>query len=155
MDDPVDLPLPKSFEIASFVGGVAGLAGRNDFPALSIDAFTKTLSQTDENLYTYLYSGQITWMVGGDNAKVIEQVAKGYGAALEMYIRDHTYHPYAAAFNAAALPFSFVDFTFLRAEFFGAANVELDQKGSRKLWVDGGRIDMAWNISENGPGQHG
>ena len=35
----VALPLPKSFAVASLVGGVAGIDGRKDMPAFAIDAY--------------------------------------------------------------------------------------------------------------------
>jgi len=155
LDSTLKLPVPKTFDVASFVGGVVGLSGKSDFPALSIDAYNKVSSTTDENLYTFRYDGQITGMVGGENAKVVEQQAKAYGAAVEMFIRDHAYSPYGAAYDASVLPFQIIEFAFLRSEFFGAANVEVEARGQRKLWVDGFRIEVAWLTSEEGAGQHG
>jgi hypothetical protein len=151
------IPSPKMFDVASFVGGVVGLKGKTDFPALSIDAYNKVISPTDENLFTYRYDGHITWMVSGDNAKVVEQQAKGYGAAIELMIREHFYQPYPDDFDPSVLPFTFVEFDFLRSEFFGAANVDAGPPKGRatRLWVDGGRIEVAWVTSEGGARQHG
>ena len=154
IDGKVRLQMPKHFDVASFVGGVVGLSGRNDFPACSIDAYSKQLAGDDQSLWLYRYDGHITWMVGGDNADVVEQQAKGYGAALERFITTHANFPYAANYNASALPFMFNTFAFLRTEFMGASKVEVEQRGTRQLWVDGGRIELFWEISENGPGQH-
>ena len=154
LDTNTKLTLPKSFDVASFVGGVVGITGKGDFPAMAIDAHSKAASPTTEDLYTQRYDGQITWMVGGDNPKVVEQQAKGYGAALEMFITDHRYKPFVDSFDESALPFSFVEFGFIRSEFFGAASVEVEQRGQKRLWVDGGRLEIAWITSERGQGQH-
>lgn len=153
----IHLPPPKSFDVASFVGGVVGLKGKTDFPALSIDAYNKVISPSTEDLYGYRYDGHVTGMVGGTNPKVVEQQAKGYGSAIEMMIREHAYQPYGSGFDASVLPFMFIEFAFLRSEFFGAASTDVgDEKGrNTKLWVDGFRIEVAWAISEPGPGQHG
>ena len=158
-DSPVHLSKPKSFEIASFVGGVVGLTGRNDFPALAIDAFDKTLSGTDDmGLFTYRYDGQITGMIAGSNAREVEQSAKAYAAAIEMFFRDHRYQPFADDFDASALPFSFVEMLWLRNEFYGATNLDVadeEEKGrNQRFWTDGFRTEIAWTTSEAGSGQH-
>jgi hypothetical protein len=155
-DMAIRLPLPKSFEVASFVGGVAGVKDRNDFPALSIDAYSKTASSTNEDFYIYRYDGQITGMVASDNPETVEQLAKGYETALEMFIRDHVYEPVSASFNKASIPFKLLEFGYVRSEFFGAATVEPEQeKGrNRRMWIDGFRIELAWLVSEDGAGQH-
>jgi hypothetical protein len=158
MDSDIVLPKPKMFEVASFVGGVVGLKGKTDFPALSIDAYNKIQSPSNKGLYEFRYDGHVTGMVAGTNPKVVEQQAKGYGAAIEMFIKEHTYQPYDDSFDASGLPFAFLEFGFIRSEFFGAANTEVgDQKGRpTQLWVDGFRIEIAWITSEAGPGQpHG
>lgn len=157
LEQGLKIPSPKMFDTASYVGGVVGLTGKTDFPALSLNCATKIISPTNENLYTYRYDGQITWMVQGDNPRQVEQQAKGYGAALEAIIRAHSVYPHADNYDVSALPFTFVEFAYLRTEFFGAAATELAvPKGkTTRIWVDGGRIEIAWSASEPGTGQHG
>lgn len=155
VESNVTLPVPKVFDVASYVGGVAGLSMKGDFPVLSIDSYNKALAPDKDDFWSYRYDGHITGMVGGSNPRVVEMQAKGYGGALESIIKAHAIQPYSNSFDPSGLPFMFTEFAFLRAEFFGAAAVDVEERGkTAKLWIDGFRIEVAWKVSENGPGQH-
>lgn len=144
--DKVSLVLPKSFEVSSIVGGMAGVS-RATLPAYAVDTYTKTLATDVEDLNTYLYGGHFMGLVGGENQRGVEKVVKRHGAAVEMFIREHKLMPHDDIY-----PFLIVEFIFNRIEFFGAASLE---KEGRDFWIDGFRIDCSWRVSEIASGQHG
>lgn len=141
----VPLILPKSYEVSSLVGGLAGVS-RQTLPAYSVDAYTKALATDTDDLNTYVYGGHFLGLVGGENQNGIEKLVKRHGAAVEMFVREHRYFPHDEA------PFMIVEFVFNRVEFFGAAAVEKDGK---QFWIDGFRIDVGWRVSEQASDQHG
>lgn len=155
-DKKVKLILPKRFDVASYVGGVVGLTmtDNRSFPSVAIDALTRTESPTPENLYTYRYDGQINFMVNGSNPELVELQAKGYLAAFDMFAADHMYFPLDNGFDQSTLPFRITDFGITRSAHFGAANVTAEEGASTKVWIDGGSCEIAWLVSEAGPGQH-
>lgn len=158
-DEVVSLPVPNRFDVASYLGGVAGVdpRQRKEFPVLSIMADQRILAPTNENFYTYRYDGKVTGMVVANDAHMAELMATGYLMAIEMFIADHQYLPAPNDLDKSTLPFTFFEFGFLRAELFGAAAIEPEpSKGkSTRIWIDGFSADIAWTISESGVGQHG
>jgi hypothetical protein len=155
-DKKVKLLLPKRFDVASYVGGVVGLTmtDSKSFPAVAIDALTRTESPTPENLYTYRYDGQINFMVNGSNPESVELQAKGYLAAFDMFANDHEFWPLDNAYDQSDLPFKFTGFGVTRSAHFGAANVPAEEGKATRVWIDGGTLEISWLVSEAGPGQH-
>lgn len=157
-DSPVKIPVPKRFDIATYVGGVVGITvtKRDDFPALALDALTRISAATNENVNAYRYDGQVTGMVTSDNPEVAERQAKGYLTAVDTFCAAHRLFPVPDPAVFPTLDFTILEFVCLRSEHFGAARVEAEIKGStREVWVDGFRHELAWIVSEPGSGQHG
>lgn len=152
-DRPLKLDVPQRFDISSVVGGTVGVS-RNTLPAFAITAFERVFSNSDEDVWTYAYPGQIAGMIAGNDADVVESMARRYAGALEMFINDHRERPVAAGFDQSTLPFRFKGFGYSRTEFFGAANMD-EGEGRVNTWIDGFRIDLVWELIEAGPGQHG
>lgn len=151
-DRPIKLDLPQRFDIATLVGGSVGVS-RKTLPAFAITAFERAFSNSDEDVWSYLYSGQISGMVAStDSAETVESIARRYAGALEMFINDHRERPVLADWDPTDYPFRFKGLGYSRTEFFGAAVVE---EGSVNLWIDGFRVDILWELIEAGPGQHG
>lgn len=151
-DEQIQLDLPKRFDISTIVGGVVGVS-RETTPAIAISANERSFSNDEDDVWSYIYSGQISGMVSSlDSANVVESLVRRYAGALETFINEHKREPVAVGYNWALSPFIIKGIGYSRTEFFGAANVE---EGELNVWVDGFRIDLAWSVIEPGPGQHG
>lgn len=146
-EKPVKLVMPRSFTAASFVGGTIGLH-RDTLPALAVNFDTKDQSPTDENLWSYMYSGALVGMVGANNGDDVERLAKRWEAMLERFVREHQVPP-----TPTDSPFLIVQLGFSRSQFFGAAQIPT-KEGEQPLWVDGFVIEVACLLSEQGPGTH-
>lgn len=159
LEKPVTLQMPKTFDISSIVGGRTGVAGRETLPSLSIDAPTKAYEGiTEDDLWEFVYTGQILGMVSARSVDEAENIAKCYIAAMEQFVRLHLHAPFSASFNESGLTFSIVEFGWTRSNRFGAANLADTSEGQRPgatYWVDGFRLDVFWRVSERGPEQHG
>ena len=159
LDKPVTVVMPKAFDISSMVGGRTGLAGRESLPSLSIDAAEKVFAGvTEDNLWEFVYSGELLGMVAARSADEAESIAKCYVAACETIINSHQRAPFSASFNEDALPFRITEFGWNRSTRFGAAQNTDTSEGQRAgamYWVDGFRTSVFWRVSEGGPGQHG
>lgn len=155
----IPVPPPVRLDVASFVGGVVGLDPHNpkNFPSLALNANTRLHSPSDENFYSYRYDGQIAGVVLANDAATAESLATAYVSALEAFIGDHVYRPAPDNYNFSSLPFMFIEFGFIRSEFFGVTAVEPEgEKGKNvRRWYEPFRIEVAWLISEDGMGQHG
>lgn len=147
-DDKVSLPLPKSFDTASLVGGRAGVE-RSTTPSLALDCYDKQVSTDPISLWDYAYLGRFLGVIAAGSAEVAEKVTKRYAAAIEVFINEHLTMPHATA------PFTIIEMRFDHTTFFGAAMVP-DPKNPQAAgyWFDGFQIDMHWLVSENGQFQH-
>jgi hypothetical protein len=151
-DRALKLDLPQRFDISTIVGGTVGVS-RKTLPAFAITAFERVFSNSDEDVWTYVYPGQISGMVAStESAEMAESLARRYAGAMEMFINDHRERPVLTGFDQSALAFRFKGLGYTRTEFFGAANVEEEKLN---VWIDGFRIDLLWELIEAGPGQHG
>lgn len=153
-DRQYNLVMPKRFDISSVVGGVVGVS-RETLPALAIIAFERQFSSLDDDQWTYLYPGQLAGMVsatGPDGADEVEALARRWAGTFEMFLNEHRRAPLAADYDSTGDGFRIKGFGYTRTEFFGAANVDEDEV---RVWIDGFRIDFAWETIEAGPGQHG
>lgn len=144
------LVMPKSFEASSYVGGLLGVT-RDTLPALAVNADNKEFSGSDEDLFVYLYTGQIAGMVTSGDALDVERQAKRYAALMELFVKEHLRLP-----HDDALPFRIIEFAFQRVTFFGAADIQEQSTGknTNSYWIDGFLLDISWLVSEMGPGQH-
>lgn len=145
--DRVALVLPKSFETASLVGGVAG-ASRETLPAFALDVYDKRAAEDAADIWTYLYDARFLGLVGGQSSSSVEKATKRYAAAMEMFVRQHQ-HPMTVVGNTQ--PFLIAEFLHVRTSFFGAAQVS---EQDIAYWIDGFQIDATITVSENGPSQH-
>lgn len=147
-DEKVNLPLPKTFDTASLVGGRAGVE-RNTTPALALDCYDKQAATDTMGLWDYAYLGRFLGVIAANSADTAEKVTKRYAAAIELYIKEHLHLPHATA------PFQVIEFQFDHGTFFGAAMVpDPNNPSSAGYWFDGFQIDCHWLVSENGPFQH-
>jgi hypothetical protein len=147
----VHLELPKGFEVSSILGGVVGMS-RSSLPALAIDSASKQLAPDNDNVWTWLYNGQISGMVVADTPSLVETLSRRYAAAIEKFIKAHARSPFPAAYDPTTYPFRVSGFGLSTIDLIGAANVP---EGEQSIWVDGFRIEVAWKVIEEGPGQHG
>lgn len=146
--DKVSLPLPKTFDTASLVGGKAGVE-RATTPALALDCSDKQIATDTLNLWDYTYTGRFLGVISASSAEIAEKTTKRYAAAIELFVRNHLSLPHTSA------PFLIVEFGFDRETFFGAALVpDPTNPKSSGYWFDGFQIDVHWNVSEGGPSQH-
>lgn len=153
-DTKVNLVLPRRFDISSVVGGTVGIS-QTTLPAFAITALEKQLAATDDDVWSYLYSGQLAGMVMAPNAEIVESIARRYAGTFEMFLNDHRRAPVKAAVDENALPFRLKSMGFIRTEFFGAATLDaVEPEKTPEIWIDGFRTDFFWETIEAGPGQH-
>lgn len=153
-DKPLKLDMPQRFDISTVVGGTVGVS-KKTLPAFAITALERQFSSSEEDLWEYVYPGQISGMVSSNNAETVESIARRYAGAFELFINDHRRSPVPAGFDEATLPFRITGFGYTRTEFFGAAAIDEGEGAVIQTWVDGFRIDLLWEVAEAGPGQHG
>jgi hypothetical protein len=143
--DQLKLVMPKTVEISSIVGGIMD---HKHLPAYALDVQTKEFSTTTENLWTYIYVGQITGMVSGKSALEVDDLVKGHKSAVELFCVRHK----DAVFTTADSAFTIIGFEFSQSDFSGA----IDQTKNPKtpFWVAAFQIGIAWLVSEEAPMQH-
>jgi hypothetical protein len=154
--DRASLEMPKRMDIASLVGGVAGVS-RETLPALAFDAPNKTFLGFDadhDDLFTYSYQGVISGMVAGADTETVERRAERTAAAVELFVRDHLRLPMpdtGPVPPGSDWPFLIVEFAFVRSKRMGAGKVD---DAGRPTWIDGFVVEVQWTTSENGARQH-
>jgi hypothetical protein len=152
-DQVIQLDIPRTFEISTIVGGVVGIS-RDTMPAFAISANKRSFLDDDEDVWSYLYTGQISGMIGTtETAERVESMVRRYAGIFEMFIQNHRRLPASAAFDESQYPFRIKSFAAGDTEFLGAAN--LDEAENMRIWIDGFTIEIAWEVVEAGPGQHG
>jgi hypothetical protein len=143
--DKLQLILPKTVEISSVVGGIMD---SKHLPAYAIDCQVKQVSQVNEDLWEYIYTGQITGMVGGRSAKDVDDLIKGHKTACELFVQRHN-----KAIWDVDSAFTIMGFEFTDSDFSGAIQLTKDPKSP--FWVAAFQLNIAWNVSEEPPMQHG
>jgi hypothetical protein len=150
--DRLPLVLPVAIDLSSLVGGVIATA-RDTLPQYTIDCNTKAYGEEIEDLQTYLYSGAITFLVGGQNADIADHLAHRHAAALEKWVRDHV-HMHQHDDDDG---FTILGFAWVATQFTGAVQVETQENTSNSqndFWVCAGAMEVQWVTSESGPGDH-
>lgn len=151
--DPVNLTVPKSIEVTSVVGGLFKDYD-NILPQYGIDVLNKEESPSADNLWTYVYTGQINGMVHGTSDNIVDQMIHRHGAAVEQFVREHyTLHQDPADLFNQAREFTITKFLFSNIEWSGAE--DLGEVDGRQIWLGAFSLNCLWEVSENGPGQHG
>ena len=141
----VPLLVPKRIEIASSVGGMI-----NEFdqilPQYGIDIMGKSLSPSDESLWSYEYQGQINGLVHAGSREAVDLIIERHARAVEYFIRQHKLlHKFENA------NFSILEFAFAGVDFSGAEEMTDDGK---TVWLAGFSINVSWFTSEEGPDDH-
>jgi hypothetical protein len=143
--DKLKLVMPKTVEISSIVGGIMD---HKHLPAYALDCQTKELSTTNEDLWTYIYVGQLTGMVSGKSALEVDDLIKGHKSACELFCVRH----HEAVFTTVDTAFTIMGFEFSQSDFSGAIDVTRNPKAP--IWVAAFQIGIAWQVSEEPPMQH-
>lgn len=138
--------MPKRVEISSVIGGVIKPA---TLPIYALDCLTKQLSETNEDLNTFIYSGQITGLVGGRTPEIVDDQIKDHKAACEHFVTEHL----SIATPSPDLEnFLILAFAFASSDTTGALQVDVDPK--TPFWVAGFDIQISWLVSEKAARQH-
>lgn len=144
--DNTTLTTPKAIEVASEVGGLFTTFDEI-LPQYGIDILGKVFSDGDD-LYTYLYSGQINGMVSGQSSQSVDRMITRHSSAVELFIRRHQ-----VAHEFSTNDFRILEVGFDGVQFSGAE--DLGEVAGRQLWIAGFSIDFSLLTSEDGPAQHG
>lgn len=144
----IKLATPKSIESASVVGGLFTTFDEI-LPQYGIDIMGKTFIPEGRDLYTFEYLGQINGLVHAGSQQEVDKQVKRHSAAVELFVRNHQFlHQYVETNY-----FQLLEFTFLTVEWSGGE--ELPEVDGRSQWMAGFSMNVAWLLSEEGPGQHG
>jgi hypothetical protein len=145
--DTLSLAMPKVIEISSVIGGVIGQFDKT-MPRYAVDCLGKTLSETNEDINTYVYNGQITGIVSGRSAQVVDDLIKAHCAACELFVKNHLYIDHADKSKFAIQAMGFVS-----ANFSGA--MEIEKAPAAPVWIAAFDINISWLVSEDAAKQHG
>jgi|SRR6185503_15586574 len=155
--DSVRLLLPKSIETQNLVGGVYNTTFKN-MPAYAVDVIEKSFAgESADSLWLYRYDGHIAGVMGGNDEENVNKSCKRHEAAVEQFVRNHlNFHHDPELKTQINSDFDVIGFEFLGAAYSGAEEIsgEVAQGEGNKLWIAGFRIDLAWVVSEQGPGNH-
>ena len=136
---------PLKIETAGLIGGVMT---ENDLPVYALDCSTKELTDAGIDLNTWMYSGQITGLVGGASASDVNDLVRKHEALCEKFVREHAYFT-----NTDKSKFTMKAFAYTEVEFTGAANTETAE-GAPPYWVAAFRVGLNWLVSEDVSIQH-
>lgn len=148
--DKATLVVPKSIDVTSVVGGLF-TEYNSILPQYGIDILNKEQSPDADNLWTYIYTGQINGMVHGTSDEAVDKMVHRHGAAAEYFVRQHlTLHETP---GLTSKDYTIIQFLFSNIEWSGAEDVgEVD---GRQTWLGAFSLNCLWEVSEEGPDQHG
>ena len=140
----IGLFLPTKIMVSSELGGVEG---ENALPVYAVDAYTKTFSEQDEyDLNTWVYQGQITGLLGATTPDEVNKLVKGHSAACEKFAKEHK------NISISGAGYNVMEMTYTIVETSGGQQVDND---GTEYWLAAFKVDLFWNVSEDGNYQHG
>ena len=148
--DAVELTFPKAIETANLVGGVYN-ATQKAMPAYAVDIIDKVFTEHADDLWLYQYNGHIAGVISASSEDTANKIVKRHEQATEMFVKRHD-HFHQMAAQLPGNNFMIVGLGFVGSAFSGAEKI--DESQNRETWIAGFRIDLAWIVSEDGPGDH-